>query len=210
MWQKLIIASEKWVPDSDHLQKRAWQKHEIYENMEYSYNFSNSKDHQPYLQGSSPPGIWLRLGPIIQPIPHRAPVALFWDLFRGLHLTLWRWMVCRRINYSHDLMSVSETLQLDYPRIPPDHGWSTFSAMTHYLQLSSIFVDFHLHLQSSRTFTIKIAEVLCYQESSRDWSNNLWCDRVSASSLFHCYMLCTVFPICGYMDFHLDLFQDLI
>ena len=57
MWQKLIIASEKWVPDSDHLQKRAWQKHEIYENMEYSYNLYNSKDHQNYLQGSSPPGI---------------------------------------------------------------------------------------------------------------------------------------------------------
>ena len=27
---------------------------------------------------------------------------------------------------------------------------------------------------------------------------------------FNCYMLCTVFPICGYMDFHLDLFQDSI
>jgi len=49
----------------------------IYKNMEYSYNFSNSEDHQPYLQDSSLPGISLRLGPIIQPIPHRTPVALF-------------------------------------------------------------------------------------------------------------------------------------
>jgi len=121
--------------------KRAWQKHETYENMEYSYNLYNSKDHQLYLQGSSLPGTYLRLGPIIQPIPHRTPVALFWDLFRGLHLTSWRWMACRRINYPHDLLGVSETLQPDYPRIPPDHGWSTFSTMTHYLQLSSTFLD---------------------------------------------------------------------
>ena len=119
--------------------KRAWQKHEKYENMEYSYNLYNSKDHQLYLQGSSLPGTYLRLGPIIQPIPHRTPVALFWDLFRGLHLTSWRWMACRRSNYPHDLLGVSETLQPDYPRIPPDHGWSTFSAMTHSLQLSSTF-----------------------------------------------------------------------
>ena len=113
----------------------------ILKNMEDSYNFSNSKDHQPYLQGTSPPGKSLRLGPIIQPIPHRTPFALFWYLFRGLHLTSWRWMACRRINYPHDLLGVSETLQPDYPRIPPDHGWSTFSAMTHYLQLSSTFLD---------------------------------------------------------------------
>ena len=58
---------------------------------------------------------------VIQPTPHRLPVALFWDLFRGLHLTSWRWMACRRINYPHDLLGVSETLQPDYPRIPPDH-----------------------------------------------------------------------------------------
>ena len=127
-------------------------KNMIYKNMEYSYNFSNSEDHQPYLQDSSLPGISLRLGPIIQPIPHRTPVALFWDLFRGLHLTSWRWMACQRSNYPHDLLGVSETLQPDYPRVPPDHGWSTFRAMTHFLQLSSTFVD---HLQSSQTFTIK-------------------------------------------------------
>ena len=143
--------------------KRAWQKHEIYENMEYSNNLYNSNDHQLYLQGSSPAGISLRLGPTVQPIPHRTPVALFWDLFRGLHLTSWRWMACRRSNYPHDLLGVSETLQPDYPRIPPDHGWSTFSAMTHFLQLSSTFVDLQLHLQASWTFTI--AEGLRYQES---------------------------------------------
>ena len=45
-------------------------------------------------------------------------------------------MACRSTNYPHDLLGVSETLQPDYPNIniPPDHGWSTFSAMTHYLQ----------------------------------------------------------------------------
>ena len=88
-----------------------------YMKMEYSYNLYNSKDHQLYLQGSSLPGTYLCLGPIIQPIPHRTPVALFWDLFRGLHLTSWRWMACRRINYPHDLLGVSETLQPDYPRL---------------------------------------------------------------------------------------------
>jgi len=59
----------------------------IYQNIEYSYNFSNSKDHQPYPQDSTPPGISLCVGHLIQPIPHRMPVALFWDLFSGLHLT---------------------------------------------------------------------------------------------------------------------------
>ena len=151
---------------------------------EYSYNFSNSKDHryQPYLQGSS--GISLRLGPIIQLIPHRTPVALFWDLFRGLHLTSWRWMARRRINYPHDLLGASETLQLDYPRIPPDDGWSTFSAMTHYLQLSSTFcgpsspssIVADLHYQKSpRYFAIKnlrgtgstICSVMGYQHLAK-------------------------------------------
>ena len=110
----------------------------IYKNIEDSYNFSNSKDHQPYLQGSSPPRMSLRLGPMIQPVPHRTPVTLFWDLFRGLHLTSWRWMACRRIHYPQDLLGVSEMLQPDYPRTPPDHGWSTFRRwliICNYLQL---------------------------------------------------------------------------
>ena len=73
-----------------------------------SYNFSNSSDLQLYLQDSTSP--WTTL-------PHRTPVALFWDLFRGLHLTSWWWMACRRSNYPHDLLGVSETLQPDYPRL---------------------------------------------------------------------------------------------
>ena len=96
-----------------------------------SYNFSNSSDLQLYLQDSTSP--WTTL-------PHRTPVALFWDLFRGLHLTSWRWMACRRSNYPHDLLGVSETLQPDYPRILPDHGWSTFSAMDD--SFSSIIFNF--------------------------------------------------------------------
>ena len=150
MWQKLINASEKWVPIliiCKMSMTKTWH-------IKCSYNFSNSSDLQLYLQDSTSP--WTTL-------PHRTPVALFWDLFRGLHLTSWRWMACRRINYPHDLLGVSETLQPDYPRIPPDHGWSTFSAMTHFLQLSSTFVDLQLHLQSLWTFTI--AEGLRYQES---------------------------------------------
>ena len=71
-------------------------------------------------------------------------------------------MACRRINYPHDLLGVSETLQPDYPRIPPDHGWSTFSAMTRSLQLSSTFVD-----RGRLLFFKKIAEGLRYQESDR-------------------------------------------
>ena len=131
--------------------KRARKSLKYIKYMDYS-NFSSSKDHQPYLQGSSPPGISLRLCPIIQPIMHRTQDALFWDLFRGLHLTSWRWMACRRINYPHDLLGVSETLQPDYPRIPPDHGWSTFTAMTHSQQLSSTFCGPSL---SPRDFVIK-------------------------------------------------------
>jgi len=77
-------------------------KNMIYKNMEYSYNFSTSKDHQPYLQDSTPPGISLHLGLLIQPIPHRTLVALFWDLFGGLHMTSWQWMASRRTNYPHD------------------------------------------------------------------------------------------------------------
>ena len=46
----------KWVPDSDHL-KKEHVKNMKYMKMEYSYNLYNSKDHQNYLQGSSPPGI---------------------------------------------------------------------------------------------------------------------------------------------------------
>ena len=183
MWQKLINASEKWVPDSDHLKKRAWQKHEINENMEYSNNLYNSKDHQLYLQGSSLPGTYLRLGPIIQPIPHRTPVALFWDLFRGLHLTSWRWMACRRSNYPHDLLGVSETLQPDYPRIPPDHGWSTFSAMSKYLQLSSTAVD--SNLQPSWTFATKKLQESSWVYSLQSFEHlfpDLQCDGVSAPS----------------------------
>ena len=74
--KKSINASEKWVPDSDHF-KKEHVKNMKYMKMEYSYSLYNSKDHQLYLQGSSLPGIYLCLGPIIQPIPHRTPVALF-------------------------------------------------------------------------------------------------------------------------------------
>ena len=104
MWQKLINASEKWVPIliiCKMSMTKTWH-------IKCSYNFSNSSDLQLYLQDSTSP--WTTL-------PHRTPVALFWDLFRGLHLTSWRWMACRRINYPHDLLGVSETLQPDYPRL---------------------------------------------------------------------------------------------
>ena len=140
MWQKLINASKKWAPILIICKKSMTNTWHI--------NIRNTPTTSP-----TPTTIYptfralLLLGQlyvwiiIIQPRPHRTPVALFWDLFRGLHLTSWRWMACRRINYPHDLLGVSETLQPDYPRIPPDHGWSTFSAMTHYLQLSSTFLD---------------------------------------------------------------------
>ena len=158
MWQKLINASKKWAPILIICKKSMTNTWHI--------NIRNTPTTSP-----TPTTIYptfralLLLGQlyiwiiIIQPRPHRTPVALFWDLFRGLHLTSWRWMACRRINYPHDLLGVSETLQPDYPRIPPDHGWSTFRVMTHYLQLSSIFVDLHLHLQSLWTFTIKNCRV---------------------------------------------------
>ena len=151
MWQKLINASKKWAPILIICKKSMTNTWHI--------NIRNTPTTSP-----TPTTIYptfralLLLGQlyiwiiIIQPRPHRTPVALFWDLFRGLHLTSWRWMACRRINYPHDLLGVSETLQPDYPRIPPDHGWSTFSAMTHSLQLSSTFVD---RGPSPRDFVIK-------------------------------------------------------
>ena len=164
MWQKLINASEKWVPIliiCKMSMTKTWH-------IKCSYNFSNSSDLQLYLQDSTSP--WTTL-------PHRTPVALFWDLFRGLHLTSWRWMACRRINYPHDLLGVSETLQPDYPRIPPDHGWSTFSAMTHYLQSSPTFCgpSSLSYQKSPRDFAIKnlrgtgstICSVMGYQHLAK-------------------------------------------
>jgi len=157
--------------------------------MEHSYNFSNSKDHQLYLQVSSPPGISIRLGPIIQPIPHRTPVALFWDLFRGLHLTSWRWMACRRSNYPHDLLGVSETLQPDYPRIPPDHGWSTFSAMTHSLQLSSTLWTVDLHSFKNRRGT-SLSRIWSPQSFEGLWVNQCSVQLCSVMGYQHLAKLC--------------------
>ena len=86
-------------------------------------------------------------------------------------------MACRRINYPHDLLGVSETLQPDYPRIPPDHGWSTFSAMTHYLQSSPTFCgpSSLSYQKSPRDFAIKnlrgtgstICSVMGYQHLAK-------------------------------------------
>ena len=59
---KINQRQQKMGPDSDHLQKEH-DKHMTYKHMEYPYNFSNSNDHQPYLQGSPSPGTTLRLDP---------------------------------------------------------------------------------------------------------------------------------------------------
>ena len=116
MWQKLINASKKWAPILIICKKSMTNTWHI--------NIRNTPTTSP-----TPTTIYptfralLLLGQlyiwiiIIQPRPHRTPVALFWDLFRGLHLTSWRWMACRRSNYPHDLLGVSETLQPDYPRL---------------------------------------------------------------------------------------------
>ena len=138
MWQKLINDSEIWVPILISCKKsltRTWH-----------INIWNTPTTSPTPTTINPTfRVLLLLGqlyvwmPIIQPIPHRTPVALFWDLFRGLHLTSWWWMVCRRTNYPHDLLGVSEMLQLDYPRIPSP---------------SSIVVDL-LYQKSPRDFVIK-------------------------------------------------------
>ena len=186
MWQKLINASKKWAPILIICKKSMTNTWHI--------NIRNTPTTSP-----TPTTIYptfralLLLGQlyiwiiIIQPRPHRTPVALFWDLFRGLHLTSWRWMACRRINYPHDLLGVSETLQPDYPRIPPDHGWSTFSAMTHSLQFSSTCVDRGPSLflkKSPRDFVIKnlIASKLRGSLGKPMFSSTLQCDGVPAPS----------------------------
>ena len=50
----------KYGPISDQLQKEL-DKNMTYKHLEYSYNFFNSNDHLPYLQGSPPLGTTLRL-----------------------------------------------------------------------------------------------------------------------------------------------------
>ena len=126
---------------------------------------------------------------IIQPRPHRTPVALFWDLFRGLHLTSWRWMACLRINYPHDLLGVSETLQPDYPRIPPDHGWSTFSALTHYLQSSPTFCGLHLFLIKNGRGT-SLSRIWSPQSFEGLWVNQCSVQLCSVMGYQHLAKLC--------------------
>jgi hypothetical protein len=92
--------------------KKAW------ENMEYSKNFPNSWDHEPFslsavliilgkhfwvlLRGHL---LWdLLRGHLLS--EHRTLVAFFWDLLRGHLLISWWWMACRRTNYPHDQLSV--------------------------------------------------------------------------------------------------------
>ena len=86
--------------------------------MEHSKIGSNSWDHQLYFLWAQlflswdNTYSWL-LYIIIQPSPHRMPVALFWDLFRGHHLTSWQWMAGPKNYYPHEQLGVSEMLQPD-------------------------------------------------------------------------------------------------